>query len=60
MRKISNSSVSKALERMKLEIADEFDANIIGDEKNDGTMVENLIHRAEEKIAMISELEEEL
>ncbi len=60
MRKISNSSVGRALERMKLEIADEFDADIMNEERKDGTMVENLVHRAEGKIAKVSKLEEEL
>ena len=52
MKKISGHSAKKeALERMKAEIANEFDANIIEDEKQDGTMVRNLVHRAERKIA---------
>ena len=36
---------------MKMEISNEFDADLIEDEKQDGTTVRNLVNRAEEKIA---------
>lgn len=50
MRKKPNSNARQALEEMKLEIANEFDAKITQDEKIDGTMVRNLVDRAEKEI----------
>ena len=60
MKKISDPSAKKALEKMKLEIANEFDANITRGEAIDGTMVENLVHRAEKKKEKVSKLENKL
>lgn len=52
MKRRSGHSASKeAIERMKMEIANEFDADLIEDEKQDGTTVRNLVNRAEEKIS---------
>lgn len=56
MERKSSPEARKALEKMKLEIANEFDASITPEERLDGTTVENLVNRAERKI---EELEEE-
>lgn len=50
MKNILNRNAREALAKMKLEIADELDADITNGEKLDGTMVENLVNRAEKKI----------
>jgi len=50
-RRSGHSANKEALERMKMEIANEFDADLIEDEKQDGTTVRNLVNRAEKKIA---------
>ena len=50
-RRSSHSANKEALKRMKMEISNEFDADLIEDEKQDGTTVRNLVNRAEEKIA---------
>lgn len=40
----------KALEQMKLEIANEFDASLTNGEKYDGSVTRDLVTRAERKI----------
>lgn len=57
MKRQPSPEARKALEKMKMEIASEFDANITGKEKSDGVMVNDLVQRAEKKI---EELEEDL
>ena len=47
--------VRNSIDKMKLEAANEFDANITQDEKIDGTTVENLIQRAQRKQEQIDE-----
>ena len=49
MTKIPDTKAKKALEQLKLEIANEFDAKLTDEEKTDGTMVRNLVNRAEKK-----------
>lgn len=51
MKNIPNSKAREALEKMKLEIAKEFDSSITHEEKMDGTMVRDLVNRADKKIA---------
>ncbi len=53
MKKKSDSSARRALEKRKMEIANEFDANITQDEKMDGTTIENLVDRAKRKQAKL-------
>ena len=48
--KPTNQNAMKALEQMKLEIANEFDANLTNEEKYDGSVTRDLITRAERKI----------
>lgn len=55
MKKTSNPRNKEDLEKMKLEIANEFDANVTDEEKKDGTMVKNLVQRAEEKISNLKD-----
>lgn len=46
-----NQNAMKALEEMKLEIANEFDANLTDAEKHDGVNTRELVARAEKKQA---------
>lgn len=48
--KPTNQNAMKALEQMKLEIANEFDANLTNGEKYDGSVTRDLVSRAEKKI----------
>lgn len=51
MKRLSNPNARTALDLMKLEIANELDANLTNEEKIDGTMTRNLVARAEQKAA---------
>lgn len=44
-----NQNAIRALEQMKLEIANEFDANLTPSEKLDGATTKDLVVRAEKK-----------
>lgn len=48
--KPTNQNAMKALEQMKLEIANEFDASLTNGEKYDGSVTRDLVTRAERKI----------
>lgn len=50
MRNKTSLNARKALDDLKLEIANEFDAKITDEERTDGTMVSNLVNRAKSKI----------
>lgn len=50
MKRKPSPEAREALERMKMEIANEFDSSITHEEKIDGTMTNDLVHRAEKKI----------
>ena len=41
----------KALEDLKMEIANEFDANLTNEESSDGALTSDLVKRAEKKLA---------
>ena len=45
-----NQNAMKALEEMKLEIANEFDANLTDAEKHDGVNTRELVARAEKQL----------
>lgn len=53
MDKMSQSNARKALDQMKLEIANELDAKLTNEEKMDGTTVNDLVNRAERKMKNI-------
>lgn len=55
MKRKPSQNARKALEKMKLEIANEFDASITQEEKSDGSMVRDLVNRADRKIAELEE-----
>lgn len=48
--KPTNQNARDALKEMKMEIANEFDANLTNGEKYDGSVTRDLISRAERKI----------
>lgn len=50
MDKMSQSNARKALDQMKMEIANELDANLTSEEKVDGITVNDLVNRAERKM----------
>jgi hypothetical protein len=43
-------NAKKALEKLKMEIANEFDANLTSEEASDGVTTRDLVKRAERKI----------
>lgn len=45
--KPTNQNAMKVLEQMKLEIANEFDANLTNEEKYGGSVTRDLVTRAE-------------
>ncbi len=49
MKDLPDTKAKKALEQLKLEIANEFDAKLTDEEKTDGTMVRSLVNRAKKK-----------
>lgn len=46
-----NLNAKKALEDLKMEIANEFDANLTNAESSDGALTSDLVKRAEKKLA---------
>ena len=46
-----NPNAKKALEDRKMEIANEFDANLTNEEASDGALTSDLVKRAEKKMA---------
>lgn len=48
--KPTNENAMKALEQMKMEIANEFDAKLTNGESFDGAVTRDLVSRAERKI----------
>ena len=46
----TNLNAKKALEQLKMEIANEFDANLTSEEASDGVTTRDLVKRAERKI----------
>lgn len=51
MKGLPDTNAKKALEQLKLEIANEFDAKLTDQERTDGTMVRNLVDRAVKKMS---------
>lgn len=50
-KKIFDPNARKALDDLKLEIANEFDANLTDDEIADGAMTDDLVKKAERKLS---------
>lgn len=48
--KPTNLNAKKALEQLKMEIGNEFDANLTNEEASDGVTTRDLVKRAERKI----------
>lgn len=48
--KPSNLNSRKALEQLKMEIANEFDANLTSEEASDGVTTKELVERARRRI----------
>ena len=46
-----NLNAKKALEDLKMEIANEFDANLTNTESSDGALTSDLVKRAEKKLS---------
>lgn len=46
-----NLNAKKALEDLKMEIANELDANLTNEESSDGVLTSDLVKRAEKKLS---------